>query len=1089
MSHARILVCGVLLAIGLMLGVPSAQAQGQQNELVALMQQIKQLTEQGRFGEAIAPAKRLLAQVERMVGKSHPLYAAQLQMLGQAHQLNGDTAEAESLYKQALALRERNLGQNHADTAASLAVLASLYVNAARLDEAEALLQRAIRIREAALRPNDPELGNTYAVLGNIAYQRSDLAGARRQYERALAMLDRNGLGDHAYYPVVLNNLAEVSKSEGRYADAERLLKQALTINARKFGETSPFIAPNLNNLGDLYRIMGRYDESEALHRRELALVETQGPEHPSVATSLNNLALLLNARGRPQEAAALMERALRIQERRLGANHPAVATALNNLAEIRRSLDKNAEAEALLRRSLAIRIAAAGETSPSAAVALDNLATVLLAQNRGTDAEVLARRALAIRERVLPAEHVQIATSLSNLGLILDEQGRTADALPLHRRALAIRQKQYGAGHPDTAIGLNNLAANRLDAGAWQEAYAAFKQSNDILVVRRAAVLAATPSASGGSARDVEINRYGGSFLGLMRAAYALQESADPAARRALSDEAFAAMQRASLSSAADAITRMSARLAAGTGPAADLMRRQQDLTGQQVAIDKALLGSLSQTGSARKPEAEAELRRRAQGLSAELAQVSGQIAERVPRLAELADPKPLGIAQVRQLLRPDEAFYAVALTRGGAFAWVITPTEERWIRIDRTRDALADDVAALRCGLDAAADQARCRRLQVPETPADGLPAFDLARAHALYKVLFGEVEDLIKGRRLLVVPAGPLTQLPLHVLVTHPPQPGAASAQAYREAAWLARDTAITVLPSVASLEALRRHAGQSAASRTYLGIGNPLLTGPDQRFTAAAEAARGKRQCAAPTQVASAAAVRGGRTAQTSRGIRAMTVASALADPSLIARQVPLPETADELCAVAQHLEAGGGNVRLGGEASETVVKAASADGSLANHRILHFATHGAVSGEITGLVEPGLLLTPPRQATARDDGYLSAAEIAELKVDADLVILSACNTAAGGADDAAALSGLARAFFYAGARGLLVSHWAVFSDSTVKLITGALSARTADARMPWPQALQASMVNLIDRGTPEEAHPSYWAPFVLVGGAS
>ena len=132
------------------------------------------------------------------------------------------------------------------------------------------------------------------------------------------------------------------------------------------------------------------------------------------------------------------------------------------------------------------------------------------------------------------------------------------------------------------------------------------------------------------------------------------------------------------------------------------------------------------------------------------------------------------------------------------------------------------------------------------------------------------------------------------------------------------------------------------------------------------------------------------------------------------------------------------------------------------------------------------VEPGLILTPPDKATAEDDGYLSASEIASLKLDADWVILSACNTAAGSAEGAEALSGLARAFFYAGARALLVSHWAVYSDSTVKLITKALSVMASDKTVGRSEALRRSMLVLIENGDPHEAHPAYWAPFVVVG---
>jgi CHAT domain-containing protein len=175
-----------------------------------------------------------------------------------------------------------------------------------------------------------------------------------------------------------------------------------------------------------------------------------------------------------------------------------------------------------------------------------------------------------------------------------------------------------------------------------------------------------------------------------------------------------------------------------------------------------------------------------------------------------------------------------------------------------------------------------------------------------------------------------------------------------------------------------------------------------------------------------------------------------------------------------------------DVRLGANATEREVKRLSARGELAHYRIVHFATHGALAGQLDGAHEPGLILTPPATATEEDDGYLSASEIADLKLDADWVILSACNTAAGTANSAEALSGLARAFIYAGARALLVSHWEVNSNAAVKLITAAIREISRDPKIGRAEALRRSMLALIDTGSPEEAHPAFWAPLVVVG---
>jgi CHAT domain-containing protein len=231
---------------------------------------------------------------------------------------------------------------------------------------------------------------------------------------------------------------------------------------------------------------------------------------------------------------------------------------------------------------------------------------------------------------------------------------------------------------------------------------------------------------------------------------------------------------------------------------------------------------------------------------------------------------------------------------------------------------------------------------------------------------------------------------------------------------------------------------------------------------------------------------------------SRGLRAPMLrffAGGVADVQQIRAQHPLPETADELCAVAQLTGAGEPSVHLGAKASETNVKQLSAAGTLKQARIVHFATHGLLAGETQTLAqaraEPALLLTPPDTASETDDGLLTASEVARLDLNADWVILSACNTA--GADNAGAeaMSGLARAFFYAGARALLVTHWYVDSDAAVRLTTRTIAEMQRDPAIGRDEALRRAMVAVMAAGdrpkdAPPAAHPSVWAPFVVVG---
>jgi len=449
--------------------------------------------------------------------------------------------------------------------------------------------------------------------------------------------------------------------------------------------------------------------------------------------------------------------------------------------------------------------------------------------------------------------------------------------------------------------------------------------------------------------------------------------------------------------------------------------------------------------------------------------------------------------------LLRPNEALVLFLdtderfkPTPEETFIWVITKCDVRWEKSELGTKALNEHVAALRCELDAAlwddeSAAARCRSLvkTAPERDAYGniryetLP-FDTTRANVLYDALFGPIADVIRDKHLLIVPSGALTQLPFQVLITDKPDPALSGTEALRRAAWLIRSDALTVLPSVSSLKALRQLAKESHANRTLIGFGNPLLNGPDAGYSTLAAAARSKTSCPeSPKQ--RVAKLTGKR-----RGVLPLDLRRGLADVGQIRSQVPLPETAEELCAVARDLRVTDKDIWLGNRATEAEIKRLSEAGELSKYHIVHFATHGALAGQVSGNAEPGLILTPPNTATEGDDGYLSASEITNLRLDADWVILSACNTAAGSTEGAEALSGLARAFFYAGARALLVSHWAVASEATVKLITGTVGRMVPDRSVGRAEAMRQSMLALIDKGEADEAHPAFWAPFVVVG---
>jgi CHAT domain len=281
------------------------------------------------------------------------------------------------------------------------------------------------------------------------------------------------------------------------------------------------------------------------------------------------------------------------------------------------------------------------------------------------------------------------------------------------------------------------------------------------------------------------------------------------------------------------------------GLAELAQLVRERQDLVSEWQAKDKLLIASKAEPPEKREDVAERVLAARLAAIDVRLVGIDRRLQIEFTDYTALASSAPESVEDVQALLRAEEAlvlFLDVPKEKSGkgppeeTFVWVVTKSAARWLRSDLGTAALTREVAAMRCGIPPAEAPA-------PEQP---LP-FDLARAHRLYATLFGEVSDLIKGKHLLIVSSGPLTQLPFQVLVTRPP-----TSDDPRAVAWLARGHAVTILPAVSSLKALRRVGKPSTASKPMIGFGNPLLDGPDPRYAGRAKLAREKQRCQARSQ---------------------------------------------------------------------------------------------------------------------------------------------------------------------------------------------------------------------------------------------
>jgi CHAT domain-containing protein/Tfp pilus assembly protein PilF len=804
----------------------------------------------------------------------------------------------------------------------------------------------------------------------------------------------------------------------GKYAEALPLAQAMVT--ALDKGPPNRDLAGALNNLAQIYGGMGQDSVAEPIYKRALAIMQqATGLDSVDMAPELTNLAALYQRQARYAEAEPLFKRALELRERSLPPGHPDVGQSLNNLATLYEREDRHSESEPLFRRALAIYQKVRG-AEPAVATLLNNLGQVLKAERRYADAEPPIKQSLAIREKLLGRDHIDVARSLNNLGDLYQRQQRFAEAEPVLQRALAIRDKTVGPDHPDTVMSVNNLASLYQAQGRTADALALMER---VMTNGRAQLRVALPAL-----RDAQMKQ-------LLPAEKAF-------------DDALDVIQHGAQSSAASAINKLAVRIAAGSDHLAELVRHDQDLASEAERLDKSIVAALSRQGSARDT---ANARARLAAIAAERATLQKTFAKEFPDYAALSNPLPLKAREIQALLSGDEVMVLFALAEKESFVLALTRDNFDWQRIPIGAEALSQRVSALRRGLDVKASDSSGK---------SGL--FDLILANELYVALFGPVEQLVKDKRsLLVAPSGALTALPFHLLVTE--RPAAAIPEridGYRNAAWLLKRQAVSVLPSVSSLKALRGFAHRDQAVKPMTGFGDPIFDpseGRSERRTASRNVTS-----FAYTDFWHGAGVDRGRLAQ--------------ALPQL-------PDTADELRAVGKDLGVAASDIHLGADASETTVKRAP----LADYRIVYFATHGLVAGDIKGVAEPSLALTIPKVPSPLDDGLLTSSEVAELKLNADFVVLSACNTISGDKPGAEALSGLARAFFYAGARSLLVTHWSVDSEAATRLATSTFDLLKAEPKLGRAEALRRAMLAyLADPPSPRNAYPALWGPFALIG---
>lgn len=754
-------------------------------------------------------------------------------------------------------------------------------------------------------------------------------------------------------------------------------------------------------------------------------------------------------------------------------------------------------EAEIFARQAIQSALERVGRGSSDSGQGLTLLSRIIGEQGRYAEAEKLATAALMAYETSgALAESYNVVTTRKQVGSILASQGHYVDAIQAFKKNEEALQRA-----PDMVrkIGVGNLdwilAMLRTDnaKAALEMAERMLKHWSDKVgeedlrthSVRAFHGMALAANGRNGEAKLAfeksvptlirQAHENAGSEAGTLKHQQRLililesyiQVLSGLGANPEYAALSFRLADIARSSSVQRALSASAARATIRDPRLAELARREQDAQGRVVSLSELLTELLSAPPEQQLPKIQAKITADIAALKIEREKLKREIELAFPEYANLVNPRSAAPAQVQKSLKPGETLLSYYFSENNGYVWALRIDGQiAFAAIPMGRKAMAARVAKLRGALD-------------PQVASIGeLPAFDLAAAHELYVAMVKPVAPMLQGSNLLlVVPHGELGQLPLSLLPTEAVTNAGTTAipfDAYRKIPWLMRKHAIAQLPSVTALASLRQLPLDNAARRSFIGFGDPLFSKEQARDSS--------------IQVAAADAVKTRGIPLRLRNVPKTSGVSS-AELALLPR---LPDTGQEITEIARTLKAESGDIFLQAKATEKAVL----DADLSNRRVVMFATHGLVPGELDGLTQPALALTTPDLADDKGDGLLAMDEILSLRLNADWVVLSACNTAAGDGAGAEAVSGLGRAFFYAGAHALLVSNWPVETASARMLMTDLFKRQVEIPSLNKAEALRQAMLALADgpggldpstgKSLYSHAHPLFWAPFVIVG---
>jgi CHAT domain-containing protein/Tfp pilus assembly protein PilF len=986
--------------------------------------------DQGQWKEACATYLRVLQLSRESTDRAAKSRA--LEDLGRCTRSQNDFRTAEKWFKQAQQIDAA--ARDELWVAEDLNNLGAVAYDRGDLVPALDYFTRALRIRELLI-PNSLELATTLNGVGAVAQERGDLKSAQDYYSRALA-INQQLAPTSLVVAFTLNNLGTVAFRHGDLALAQDYYSRSLTIRER-LAPNSLDVAKSLNNVGIIAYDRGDLAAAQDYYMRAVAIKDRLAPNSLTLAIGIDNLGSVAKRRGDLGAAEDYYRRALEINER-LAPNSLSVALSFDNLGDVAFDGGDLAAAQAYYSRALPIKERLAPD-SLALANSLDNLGDVAYGRSDLATAYDYYTRALDINRRLAP-NSLDVASSFINLGEVSLARRNLPETQDFFHRALQIRER-LGPESIEVAQVLTKLGNVALLQRQFSDARSIFARAVKTLEAQRGRI----PSTE---ARAFLVARYGSAYDGLVQACLSLHDFS----------AAFSTSERARSRSLLDLLAEARIDIRQGIEPS--LLKRERRLQELLNAKAERQTRLLSEKHSGQEAAAAAK---DVDALTTEYHELEAKIRTSSPHYAALTQPQPLTLQQIQQqVLDKDSLLLEYSLADEASSLFAVSQNSIKTYPLPKRAEieALARQTYELLTARNQynASETIQQRNVRILQADNDYRKL-----AARLSQMILAPATSELGTKRLLIVADGALLQIPFAALE----DPAPVSPRP------LVTGHQIVSLPSASVIAIQRREFSKRKSAAKQLAIfADPVFAPDDERVAVMAHL----QEARAKVRIANGKLSRDTFPPQNeeSEFERAIQQVAIRGDRSRIHR---LPFSREEATSIFAFTGQTDSLMALDFDANKNTASAEE----MSRYRIVHFATHALLNNDHPEL--SGVVLSLVDRQGQGINGFLRLNEIYNLNLPADLVVLSACQTALGKQIKGEGLIGLTRGFMYAGAARVVASLWKVDDEATAELMKRFYGALLKEGQ-PVPLALRQAQMEM--RMQKRWSAPYYWAGFEMQG---